>query len=184
MQETPNLQVIILAASLAKSCIISCKNRASLCKKRDISRARAKQVLHARFLQDSCMILQVRFCWELSQVRAWPEGLHTYPEPPSPTATNSHNLPHNYCTHTHLRTTGFHKGYSCALYCKLYDTLTLPTRPIIICQKIVLGRQPVTLLALRLPEIITKWEWVYEKGCAEGCASWWLWGLVVPGFGC
>ena len=27
------------------------------CKKRDISRARAKQVLHARFLQDSCTIL-------------------------------------------------------------------------------------------------------------------------------
>ena len=78
VQETPNLQVIILAASLAKSCTISCKNRARLCKnrarlcknrarlckKRDISRARAKQVLHARFLQDSCMILQVRVCWE------------------------------------------------------------------------------------------------------------------------
>ena len=66
----PNLQVIILAASLAKSCTTSCKNRARLCKncarfckKRDISRARAKQVLHARFLQDSCMFLQVRFCW-------------------------------------------------------------------------------------------------------------------------
>ena len=39
---------------------------ARLCKKRDISRARAKQVLHARFLQDSCMILQVRFCWVVS----------------------------------------------------------------------------------------------------------------------
>ena len=70
VQETPNLQVIILAASLAKSCTISCtnrtrmcKNRARLCKKRDIKCARAKQVLHARFLQDSCMILQVRFCW-------------------------------------------------------------------------------------------------------------------------
>ena len=25
------------------------------------------QVLHARFLQDSCMILQVRFCWAVSQ---------------------------------------------------------------------------------------------------------------------
>ena len=24
------------------------------------------QVLHARFLQDSCMILQVRFCWDCS----------------------------------------------------------------------------------------------------------------------
>ena len=33
------------------------------CKKRDMSRAHAKQVLHARFLQDSCMILQFCFCW-------------------------------------------------------------------------------------------------------------------------
>ena len=51
-KKSANLQVIILAASLAKSCTISCKNRARLCKKRDISRARAKQVLHARFLHD------------------------------------------------------------------------------------------------------------------------------------
>ena len=41
----------------------SCKN---WCKIVDISRARAKQVLHARFLQDSCMILQVRFYWVVS----------------------------------------------------------------------------------------------------------------------
>ena len=54
----PNLQVIILAASLAKSCIISCKICArsckivqESCKKRDISRARAS-------MQDSCTILQ------------------------------------------------------------------------------------------------------------------------------
>ena len=40
-----------------------CKIVQESCKKRDISRARAKQVLHARFLQKSCMILQVRFCW-------------------------------------------------------------------------------------------------------------------------
>ena len=39
-----------------------CKIVQESCKKRDISRARAKQVLHARFVQDSCMILQVRFC--------------------------------------------------------------------------------------------------------------------------
>ena len=40
-----------------------CKIVQESCKKRDISRARAKQVLHARFLHKSCMILQVRFCW-------------------------------------------------------------------------------------------------------------------------
>ena len=59
VQETPNLQVIILAASLAKSCTISCKICArsckivqESCKKRDISCARAMQVLHARFLHN------------------------------------------------------------------------------------------------------------------------------------
>ena len=55
---------IILAASLAKSCTISCKICArsckivqESCKKRDISRARAMQVLHARFLHDLARIL-------------------------------------------------------------------------------------------------------------------------------
>ena len=64
VQETPNLQVIILAASLAKSCTISCKICArsckivqESCKKRDISRARAMQVLHARFLHNLARIL-------------------------------------------------------------------------------------------------------------------------------
>ena len=47
----------------ARSCKNWCKIMQESCKKRDISRARAKQVLHARFLQDSCMILQFRFCW-------------------------------------------------------------------------------------------------------------------------
>ena len=47
-----NLQVIILAAFLAKSCTMS-KIVEESCKKRDISRARAKQVLQ----QDSCTIL-------------------------------------------------------------------------------------------------------------------------------
>ena len=54
--------VIILAASLAKSCTNSCKICArsckivqESCKKRDISHARAMHVLHARFpLAQSC----------------------------------------------------------------------------------------------------------------------------------
>ena len=43
----------------ARSCKNWCKIVQESCKKRDISRAHAKQVLHAQ----SCMILQVRFCW-------------------------------------------------------------------------------------------------------------------------
>ena len=77
VQETPNLQVIILAASLAKSCTISCKNHARLCKNRarivqdcarkgtGISGASLACKILARFLQDSCKILQVHFCWEV-----------------------------------------------------------------------------------------------------------------------
>ena len=68
------MQVLILAATLAKSCSISCKICARLCKNRarkGTSRARAKQVLHARFLQDSCMILQVRFCWGSSSCNSF-----------------------------------------------------------------------------------------------------------------
>ena len=57
------MQVIILAASLAKSCTISCKVCARLCKNRARKGTYHVQVLHAKFLQDSCMILQVRFCW-------------------------------------------------------------------------------------------------------------------------
>ena len=41
----------------ARSCKNWCKIVQESCKIRDISRARAKQVLHARFLQDSCTIL-------------------------------------------------------------------------------------------------------------------------------
>ena len=64
VQETPNLQVIFLAASLPKSCTITCKICArsckivqESCKKRDISRARAMQVLQARFLHNLARIL-------------------------------------------------------------------------------------------------------------------------------
>ena len=61
VQETPNLQVIILAASLAKSCTIFCKICARSCKIVQESckklRARAMQVLHARFLHNLARIL-------------------------------------------------------------------------------------------------------------------------------
>ena len=60
VQETPNLQVIILAASLAPFLAryvqdlarYMCKIVQESCKKRDISHARAMQVLHARFLHN------------------------------------------------------------------------------------------------------------------------------------
>ena len=51
------MQVIILAATLAKSCTISCKICARLCKNRARKGTYRVQVLHARFLQDSCTIL-------------------------------------------------------------------------------------------------------------------------------
>ena len=55
------MQIIILAATLAPFLARYVQDCArivqEMCKKRDISRARAKQVLHARFLQDSCTIL-------------------------------------------------------------------------------------------------------------------------------
>ena len=60
VQETPNLQVIILAASLARCSYVharSCKIVQESCKKRDISRACAMQVLHARFLHNLVRIL-------------------------------------------------------------------------------------------------------------------------------
>ena len=56
---------IIIPAFLAHFLQDLARIGARLCKKMDISRARAKQVLHARFLQDSCTILQVRLCWEV-----------------------------------------------------------------------------------------------------------------------
>ena len=49
--------ICISCTFFARSCKNWCKIVQESCKKRDISRARAKQVLHARFLQDSCTIL-------------------------------------------------------------------------------------------------------------------------------
>ena len=57
------MQVIILAATLAKSCTISCEICARLCKNHARKGTYRVHVPRARFLQDSCMILQVRFCW-------------------------------------------------------------------------------------------------------------------------
>ena len=58
-----NLQVIILAASLAKSCTISCKICARLCKNHARKGTYRVHVPSKSCMQDSCMILQVRFCW-------------------------------------------------------------------------------------------------------------------------
>ena len=56
VQETSNLQVIILAASLAKSCTISCKihvqDSARIVHEKGHIVCSAMQVLHARFLHD------------------------------------------------------------------------------------------------------------------------------------
>ena len=61
------MQVIILAATLAKSCTNSCKICARLCKNRAKNVQEKGHIactcLHARFMLDSCTILQVRFCW-------------------------------------------------------------------------------------------------------------------------
>ena len=54
------MQVIILAATLAKSCTKIC---ARLCKNHARKGTYRVHVPRARFLQDSCMILQVHFCW-------------------------------------------------------------------------------------------------------------------------
>ena len=62
-----NLQVIILAASLAVKILHHVKIVQESCKKRDISRARAKQVLHARFLHDlaSSFLLGKLVNWDI-----------------------------------------------------------------------------------------------------------------------
>ena len=63
------MQVIILAATLAKSCTISCKICARLCKNRARKGTYRVQVFmqdSCKILAQSCMILQVRFCWACS----------------------------------------------------------------------------------------------------------------------
>ena len=76
VQETPNLQVIILAASLAKSCTIflaryvqdSCarivQDCARIVQEKGHIACTCQASLGCKILAQSCMILQVRFCWE------------------------------------------------------------------------------------------------------------------------
>ena len=58
-----NLQVIVLAASLAKSCTRYVQDCARIVQEKGHTVCTCQASLACKILAQSCMILQVRFCW-------------------------------------------------------------------------------------------------------------------------